>query len=102
MPVRNLNYDVSMRKSAEAFGLKLLDIPEFGCCGYPLGSLDYHTMFLLSARNLCIAEEKGVEVVTGCTGCAGTRTPTVLPPAVTMSGTALDRCSTRVRAPGRK
>jgi heterodisulfide reductase subunit B len=72
MPVRNLNYDVSMRKVAEAFGLGLLDIPEFGCCGYPLGSLDYHTMLLLSARNLCIAEEKGVEVVTGCTGCAGT------------------------------
>lgn len=72
MPVRNLNYDVSMRKVAEAFDLKLLDIPQFGCCGYPLGSLDYHTMLLLSARNLCIAEEKGVEVVTGCTGCAGT------------------------------
>jgi len=73
MPVRNLNYDVSMRKCAEAFDLKLLDIPEFGCCGYPLGSLDYRTMLLLSARNLCIAEEKGVrDVVTGCTGCAGT------------------------------
>ena len=72
MPVRNLNYDISMRKVAEALGIKLIDIPEFGCCGYPLGSLDYHTMLLLSARNLCIAEEKGVEVVTGCTGCAGT------------------------------
>ena len=73
MPVRNLNYDVSMRKVAEALDLKLLDIPEFGCCGYPLGALDYHTMLLLSARNLCVAEEKGVcEMVTGCTGCAGT------------------------------
>jgi len=57
---------------AEALGLKLIDIPQFGCCGYPLGSLDYHTMLLLSARNLCVAEEHGVEVVTGCTGCAGT------------------------------
>jgi len=73
MPVRNLNYDVSMRKAAEALGIKLVDIPEFGCCGYPLGSLDYHTMLLLSARNLCVAEEKGMcEIVTGCTGCAGT------------------------------
>jgi len=73
MPVRNLNYDASMRKVAGALGLKLIDIPEFGCCGYPLGSLDYHTMLLLSARNLCIAEEKGIgEIVTGCTGCAGT------------------------------
>jgi len=73
MPVRNLNYDLSMRKVAEALGVKLLDVPEFGCCGYPLGSLDYHTMLLLSARNLCVAEEKGIkEIVTGCTGCAGT------------------------------
>jgi len=73
MPVRNLNYDMSMRKVAGALDLKLVDIPEFGCCGYPLGALDYHTMLLLSARNLCVAEEKGIcEIVTGCTGCAGT------------------------------
>ncbi len=73
MPVRNLNYDVSMRKVAGALGVKLVDVPEFGCCGYPLGALDYHTMVLLSARNLCVAEEKGLcEIVTGCTGCAGT------------------------------
>ncbi len=73
MPVRNLNYDVSMRKVAGALGVGLVDVPEFGCCGYPLGALDYHTMLLLSARNLCIAEEKGLcEMVTGCTGCAGT------------------------------
>lgn len=73
MPVRNLNYDVSMRKVAGALGVKLVDVPEFGCCGYPLGALDYHTMLLLSARNLCVAEEKGLrEMVTGCTGCAGT------------------------------
>jgi heterodisulfide reductase subunit B len=73
MPVRNLNYDISMRKVAGALGVKLVDVPEFGCCGYPLGALDYHTMLLLSARNLCVAEEKGLcEVVTGCTGCAGT------------------------------
>jgi heterodisulfide reductase subunit B len=73
MPVRNLNYDISMRKVAGALGVKLVDVPEFGCCGYPLGALDYHTMLLLSARNLCVAEEKGLcEIVTGCTGCAGT------------------------------
>jgi heterodisulfide reductase subunit B len=73
MPVRNLNYDVSMRKVAGALGVGLVDVPEFGCCGYPLGALDYHTMLLLSARNLCVAEEKGLcEIVTGCTGCAGT------------------------------
>jgi heterodisulfide reductase subunit B len=73
MPVRNLNYDISMRKVAGALDLKLVDIPQFGCCGYPLGALDHHTMFLLSARNLCVAEENGIcEIVTGCTGCAGT------------------------------
>jgi len=73
MPVRNLNYDLSMRKVAGALGVDLVDVPEFGCCGYPLGALDYHTMVLLSARNLCVAEEKGLcEIVTGCTGCAGT------------------------------
>ncbi|MBM4248796.1 MAG: CoB--CoM heterodisulfide reductase subunit B [Euryarchaeota archaeon] len=73
MPVRNLNYDISMRRVAGGLGVKLVDVPEFGCCGYPLGALDHHTMVLLSARNLCVAEEKGLcEIVTGCTGCAGT------------------------------
>ena len=40
VPVRNLNYEASLRKTADKLGLDLVDLPDFGCCGFPLKSLD--------------------------------------------------------------
>ena len=35
VPVRNLNYELSARKAAEALGVELVDLPQAGCCGFP-------------------------------------------------------------------
>jgi len=72
VPVRSLNYELSARKVANALGIELLDINDFACCGYPVKTLDQHTALVLAARNLCLAEEKRLNICTLCSACTGT------------------------------
>ncbi len=74
VPVRNLNYEVSARKVAEALGVKLVDLPELGCCGYPLKSGDQRAALVLAARALAQAAATGLPLVPLCSACAGTLT----------------------------
>jgi heterodisulfide reductase subunit B len=47
-------------------------MPEFNCCGLPLDPVSHETMLILAARNLAMAEQKGLDIVALCPGCAGT------------------------------
>ena len=68
-------YEISTRKVAERLGVELVDMPGSGCCGTSyLESLDHLTSLALAARNICIAEEMGLDIVTICNGCAETLT----------------------------
>ena len=71
VPVRALNYEISARKVAQRLGVQLLDIPEFSCCGYPVKSLHHDAYLLMAARNLALAEKKGLPVCTLCSSCCG-------------------------------
>ena len=71
-PVRSLNYELSARKVANTLGIELLDIDNFECCGYPLKAVDQHTALVLAGRNLCLAEERGLNICTLCSACTGT------------------------------
>jgi heterodisulfide reductase subunit B len=72
IPVRSLNYELSARRVAKALGIEFFDINGFECCGYPVKTLDQHTALLLAARNLCLAEERGLNICTLCSACTGT------------------------------
>ncbi|MBI5569175.1 MAG: hypothetical protein HY914_04435 [Desulfomonile tiedjei] len=72
VPVRNLNYEVSARLTAERLGITFRDHEDFGCCGYPLKSLDVRDTLAIAARNLAIAEREGLEICALCNACAGT------------------------------
>jgi len=72
IPARAVNYEVSTRKIAPKLGIELIDIPEFGCCGFPVKSVDWFTMIVMAARNIAIAEEKGLDILTLCNGCVVT------------------------------
>ncbi len=72
IPVRSLNYELSARKVAEPLGIEFFDINDFECCGYPVKTLDQHTALLLAARNLCLAEERALNICTLCSACTGT------------------------------
>jgi len=63
-------YEKSARKVAERLGVELLDMPGSGCCGTTyLETLDHVTALAVAARNIAIAEEMGLDIVTICNGC---------------------------------
>ncbi len=72
VPVRNLNYEVSARKVAAALGLELIDLPQQGCCGYPLKATNQEEALLIAARALAQAGAEGLPLVALCSACAGT------------------------------
>ena len=74
VPVRAVNYELSARKVAERLGIDLFDVPGFFCCGYPIKSVDHYAYLLMAARNLALAEEKGLPLCTLCSACCGALT----------------------------
>ncbi|MCL4491007.1 MAG: CoB--CoM heterodisulfide reductase iron-sulfur subunit B family protein [Nitrospirae bacterium] len=72
MPVKALKYEISTRSLARKLGIELVDVPEFGCCGYPAKSMDFHVALIMAARNLALAEERNMDIVGACTGCVAT------------------------------
>ena len=63
-------YETSTRRVAGHLGIELLDMLGSGCCGTTyLEALDHVTGLAIAARNICIAEEMGVDIVTICNGC---------------------------------
>jgi heterodisulfide reductase subunit B len=71
-PIMGRQFELSARKVAEKLGMELVDVEDFACCGFPLRSVDEETALLLATRDLCVAEEKGLDICTICTGCAST------------------------------
>lgn len=72
IPVRAQNYELAARKVAEKLGTEFVDVPEFSCCGFPVKSVSHEASLLVSARNLAIAEERGLNIVTLCNACTVT------------------------------
>jgi heterodisulfide reductase subunit B len=66
-----MSYEVSARRVAKELGIVLHDMPDANCCGLPVDPVNHEMMLLLAARNLCIAEEMGLDVFTLCNGCTG-------------------------------
>ncbi len=69
--VKGLNYELSTRKVADKLGIEFVDIPEFSCCGFPLESIHHITAITVAARNLALAESKGLDIIALCSACTG-------------------------------
>ncbi|MCW3977224.1 MAG: heterodisulfide reductase-related iron-sulfur binding cluster, partial [Candidatus Bathyarchaeota archaeon] len=72
IPYRVTNYEVSARKTFAKLGIELVEMSDFNCCGLPVDPASHEMMMVLAARNLCLAEQQGLDIITLCTGCAGT------------------------------
>jgi len=72
IPYRVSAYEISARKILQQLGIELVEMPEFNCCGLPLDPVSHETMLVLAARNLALAEQKDLDILTLCPGCAGT------------------------------
>ena len=72
IPYRVSAYEISARKILQKLGVELVEMPEFNCCGLPMDPVSHEIMLTLAARNLALAEQKGLNILTLCPGCAGT------------------------------
>lgn len=69
VPARGRNYELSTRKVAECLDIELVDIEEFSCCGFPIKPIKWDAFLLMAARNLCLAEERDLDICCLCTAC---------------------------------
>jgi len=70
IPAREPNYENSVRKIAPELGIELVEMEGANCCApFSIQSLDYASWLALAARNLCIAEEMGLDILTLCNDC---------------------------------
>ena len=69
IPYRVASYEVSARKVLDKLGFELLEMPEFNCCGFPIDPIDHNMALALAARNLCLAEQQELDIMTLCNGC---------------------------------
>ena len=70
IPYRIPFVETTLRRTLPEFGIELVDLP-FACCPDPGGvqGFDSVTWHTLAARNICLAEEKNLNIVTACSGC---------------------------------
>ncbi|MFX1503164.1 MAG: heterodisulfide reductase-related iron-sulfur binding cluster, partial [Promethearchaeota archaeon] len=65
--------EAASRKVLDKIGVQTSQAP-FACCPDPTGvkSFDNTTWLALGARNLCLAEAEGKDIISLCNGCANT------------------------------
>lgn len=70
IPGTDMGYEASAKKVFNIFGIKLRDIEDFSCCApSPISTVDKLSALAISARNLCVAEKLGLDIITFCNGC---------------------------------
>ncbi len=72
-------FEAAVRLTMERLGVELVDIEGFTCCPDPIfyKSHDKLKWLTIAARNLCLAEARGLDLVTCCSGCTATFAETV-------------------------
>ena len=74
IPVKYPQMELSVRKTMEPIGVELIDLDGFTCCPDPVyfKARDKIQWLTIAARNLAVAEEAGLDIVTMCSGCTST------------------------------
>lgn len=66
----NRAYDISTRSVADVLGMEMIELGDWNCCGATAYlPIREKRAFVLSARNLAIAEKEGRELAIVCNGC---------------------------------
>ncbi len=74
IPIRYPQIEVSIRRTLPRLGVEIVDEPGFTCCPDPIffKASDKLAWLTVAARNLSLAEEAGLEILTACSGCTST------------------------------
>ena len=70
-PVKVPQYEFASRWVCRYFGIELIDVEEFTCCGINQVNLSIEAGLLLAVMNLALAEAKGLDILTLCAACTG-------------------------------
>lgn len=73
IPIKYPGFEAATRLVCRRLGIELVDLP-FSCCPpqSTMKLVHYDSWLALAARNLCVAEEAGLDVLTLCSGCVNT------------------------------
>lgn len=71
IPMRLPNVEVAARKVFERLGVETVELLGYSCCPEPVVSrlIDEEAALVISARNLTLAEDLGINMMTLCNGC---------------------------------
>lgn len=70
IPSRESSYELAVRKIFKALNIELVDLEGANCCApAPIESLSHEASLAISAYNICLAEEKGLDIIAICNGC---------------------------------
>uniref|UniRef100_A0A7V0Z797 CoB--CoM heterodisulfide reductase subunit B n=1 Tax=candidate division WOR-3 bacterium TaxID=2052148 RepID=A0A7V0Z797_UNCW3 len=74
MPLKYPQMELAIRKTLPNLGVELVDVEGFTCCPDPIyfKAQDKMNWLTIAARNLAVAEETGLDVITMCSGCIST------------------------------
>ena len=78
VPARYPAMEFAIRQSLPKLGIEIVDLEGTSCCPDPIyfKSKDKMAWLSVAARNLCLAEEQGVDLFTNCSGCTATLSET--------------------------
>ena len=78
IPARHPAMEFAIRETMPKLDIELVDLEGASCCPDPIyfKSKDKLSWLAVAARNLCLAEELGVDLVTNCSGCTATLSET--------------------------
>ena len=79
IPIKLPHLEYVARLVLPRLGAQLVDVDGFTCCPDPVGvgATDPRTWVTIGARNISLAEEQGLDMLTLCNGCAYTLRHTV-------------------------
>jgi heterodisulfide reductase subunit B2 len=74
IPIKYPQMEMAIRRTLPPLGVEIVDVEGFSCCPDPIyfQASDKVSWLAMAARNLCIAEEAGIDIFTICSGCTGT------------------------------
>jgi heterodisulfide reductase subunit B len=64
------HYGAATRAVLESLDVELIEL-EFSCCGNPISDLSLEALMLLGARNLALAQQQDLDILTPCKCCFG-------------------------------
>lgn len=74
MTTKYPHFESAVRRTVAKIGLELVDVDGFTCCPDPIyfQARDKMKWYTIAARNITLAEEKGLDIITTCSGCTAT------------------------------